>query len=81
MPVTEAVSQGYFRFTPTKVSNYRVTKVTIGCPNQPPLLERIPTIQWCSFTDHSNSGIETPDVSLLLATSRFSKSIRWALVA
>ncbi|KAL7764043.1 hypothetical protein ACKLNR_005188 [Fusarium oxysporum f. sp. zingiberi] len=61
MPVAEAVSQGYFRFTPTKDSNYRVTKVTIGGPNQPPLLERIPKIQWCSFTDYSNSGIETPD--------------------
>ncbi|KAL5605001.1 hypothetical protein FOVSG1_005148 [Fusarium oxysporum f. sp. vasinfectum] len=60
-PVGEAVSQGYVRFTPTKDSNYRVTKVTIGGPNQPPFLERIPKIQWCSFTDHSNSGIETPD--------------------
>ncbi|KAH7158345.1 hypothetical protein DER46DRAFT_662327 [Fusarium sp. MPI-SDFR-AT-0072] len=77
----EAVSQGYFRSTPTKGSNYRITQVTIGGPNRPPLLDRIPKIQWCSFTDHSNSGIETPDISLLLTTSRFSRSIRRALVA
>ncbi|KAG5787589.1 hypothetical protein H9Q69_013335 [Fusarium xylarioides] len=60
---------------------YRVTQVMIGGPNRLPLLDRIPQIQRSSFRDHSNSGINTPDISLLLAISRFSRSIRWALVA
>ncbi|KAF5970882.1 hypothetical protein FCOIX_10105 [Fusarium coicis] len=53
----------------------------IGGPNRPPVLDKIPGIQWCSFKDHSNSGVDIPDISLPLAISRFSRSIRWALVA
>ncbi|SCO55650.1 uncharacterized protein FFMR_12806 [Fusarium fujikuroi] len=76
----EALAQGYFRFTPTRGSDYRVSQVTIGGPNRPSIVDRIPTVRRGRFTDHSNSGIETPEISLLLATSRFSKSIRWSLV-
>ncbi|KAG4258995.1 hypothetical protein FPRO03_13217 [Fusarium proliferatum] len=76
----EALAQGYFRFTSTRGSDYRVSQVTIGGPNRPSIVDRIPTVRRGRFTDHSNSGIETPEIILLLATSRFSKSIRWSLV-
>ncbi|KAF5627273.1 kinase-like domain protein [Fusarium tjaetaba] len=63
-------------------SDYRMTQVTIGGPTaQPSALASIPKVQWGSFTDHSNSGIETPDIRLLVAVSRFSRPIRWTLVA
>ncbi|CVL04985.1 uncharacterized protein FMAN_12985 [Fusarium mangiferae] len=76
----EALAQGYFRFTSTRGSDYRVSQVTIGGPNRPSIVDKIPTVRRGRFMDHSDSGIETPEISLLLATSRFSKSIRWSLV-
>ncbi|KAF5252519.1 hypothetical protein FANTH_2413 [Fusarium anthophilum] len=76
----KALAQGYFRFASTRGSDYRVSQVTIGGPNRPSIVDSIPTVRRGRFADHSNSGIETPEISLLLATSRFSKSIRWSLV-
>ncbi|KAI1052770.1 hypothetical protein LB505_013634 [Fusarium chuoi] len=62
------------------MSQYRTSQVTIGGPYRPSIVDRIPTVRRGRFIDHSDSGIETPEISLLLATSRFSKSIRWSLV-
>ncbi|RBA10313.1 hypothetical protein FPRO05_06249 [Fusarium proliferatum] len=52
----------------------------MGGPNRPSIVDKIPTVRRGRFIDHSNSGIETPEISLLLAASRFSKSIRWSLI-
>ncbi|KAF5549986.1 kinase-like domain-containing protein [Fusarium mexicanum] len=76
----KALAQGYFRFAFTRGSDYRVSQVTIGGPNRPSIVDRIPTVRRGCFIDHSNSGIGTPEISLLLAMSRFSKAIRWSLV-
>ncbi|KAF5980147.1 hypothetical protein FBULB1_5391 [Fusarium bulbicola] len=75
----KALAQGYFRFASTRGSYYRVSQVTIGGPNRPSIVDSIPTVRKGRFVYHSNSGIETPEISLLLAASRFSKSIRWSL--
>ncbi|KAF5606707.1 kinase-like domain protein [Fusarium subglutinans] len=76
----KALAQGYFRFASTRGSDYRVSQVTIGGPNRPSIVDKISTLRRGRFMDHSNSGIETPEISLLLATSRFFKSICWSLV-
>ncbi|PNP75154.1 hypothetical protein FNYG_11523 [Fusarium nygamai] len=41
----KALAQGYFRFTSTRGSDYRVSQVTIGGPNRPSIVERIPVQQ------------------------------------
>ncbi|KAF5614796.1 kinase-like domain protein [Fusarium sp. NRRL 52700] len=76
----KALAQGYFRFTSTRGSEYRVSQVTIGGPSRPSIVDSIPTVRRGRFIDHSSSGIKTPEISLLLTTSRFSKSIRWSLI-
>ncbi|VTT81059.1 unnamed protein product [Fusarium fujikuroi] len=58
---------------------YRVSQVTMGGLNRPSIVDKVPTVRRGRFIDHSNSGIETPEISLLLATSRFSNSEYFAL--
>ncbi|POR32239.1 Uncharacterized protein TPAR_07550 [Tolypocladium paradoxum] len=76
-----AFSQGFFQFTFTKVSNYHVAAVRIGGPEWPSIMDKTPLLRHGSFTDHSSSSMDTPDVSALQLLSQFAKPIRWNHVA
>ncbi|KAF7543898.1 hypothetical protein G7046_g9908 [Stylonectria norvegica] len=76
-----ALSQGYFQFTFTNSSDYRVAVVRIGGPTWPSILDNLSMLRKGCLVDQSRSGIATPDVHLLQVASRFAKPMRWILVA
>ena len=62
-------------------TQYTVSLILIGGPDRPSILDKMPTIQWYTFEDHSKSGIPLPDSPLLEAWASFVEPVRWSLVA
>ncbi|KAF5024145.1 hypothetical protein F66182_3779 [Fusarium sp. NRRL 66182] len=75
-----ALSRGYFQFRFTKGSDYRVAKVPIGVSTWPSIVDKMSMLRPGRLVDHSASGIDIPDVSLLRVVSRFAKPMRWASI-
>ncbi|KAI5464237.1 kinase-like domain-containing protein [Mariannaea sp. PMI_226] len=80
-----ALSQGFFQFIFSKGSDiqYRIAAVRIGGPAWPSILDNMSMLQRGCFTDHSASGMETPDVTLLqpLPATNMRSSSLWRLLS
>ncbi|KAK7952003.1 Protein kinase-like (PK-like) [Apiospora aurea] len=61
--------------------SYYVAALRIGGPPWPSIHDKTPELRKSYFTDHSASGMVTPDISSLQLLSRFANPFRWSCVA